>query len=224
MAELDFLGNMNGANFGTGYAGAVYGVKGLAPALTTMQGGGRMPHVLVQDKKIEGRKDNLVLETVKIKQATEQGFIEMELGGVADLSYPNSKTRRGRVQENGTVSPTLTASNTGILRIEKQAIETLIANDCEPGDTINPFNKTVDKSGICPTITTRPEGMKTAILPVISKYRIRKLTPLECFRLMGVTDSDAKKMLAVNSNSQCYKQAGNSIVVDVMAAMFKRLF
>jgi len=56
------------------------------------------------------------------------------------------------------------------------------------------------------------------------RYRIRKLTPRECFRLMGVSDCDADKMLAVNSNSQCYKQAGNSIVVDVMCAMFRKLF
>jgi site-specific DNA-cytosine methylase len=54
-------------------------------------------------------------------------------------------------------------------------------------------------------------------------YRIRKLTPLECFRLMGVTDVDAHKMLSVNSKTQCYKQAGNSIVVDVMCAMFRNL-
>lgn len=56
------------------------------------------------------------------------------------------------------------------------------------------------------------------------EYRIRKLTPLESFRLMGVTDEDANKMLAVNSNSQCYKQAGNSIVVDVLEAMMRNLF
>ena len=41
---------------------------------------------------------------------------------------------------------------------------------------------------------------------------------------MGVSDCDADKMLAVNSDSQCYKQAGNSIVVDVMCAMFRKLF
>ena len=54
-------------------------------------------------------------------------------------------------------------------------------------------------------------------------YRIRKLTPLECFRLMGVSDKDAFKMMEINSNTQCYKQAGNSIVVDVMVEMFKKL-
>ena len=54
-------------------------------------------------------------------------------------------------------------------------------------------------------------------------YRIRKLTPRECGRLMDVTDEDITKMQAVNSNSQLYKQFGNSIVVAVMAAMFENL-
>lgn len=53
--------------------------------------------------------------------------------------------------------------------------------------------------------------------------RIRKLTPLECLRLMGVSDEDAHKMLKTCSNSQCYKAAGNSIVVDVMEKMFENL-
>lgn len=55
------------------------------------------------------------------------------------------------------------------------------------------------------------------------RYRIRKLTPRECGRLMGVSDEDISKMAAVNSNTQLYKQFGNSIVVDVMVAMFKNL-
>lgn len=55
------------------------------------------------------------------------------------------------------------------------------------------------------------------------QYRIRKLTPRECGRLMGVSDEDISKMAAVNRNTQLYKQFGNSIVVDVMCAMFKNL-
>ena len=54
-------------------------------------------------------------------------------------------------------------------------------------------------------------------------YRIRKLTPTECGRLMGVDDCDIEKMKKANSNSQLYKQFGNSIVVDVMCAMFRQL-
>nr|DAN96097.1 MAG TPA: Cytosine specific methyltransferase [Caudoviricetes sp.] len=113
---------------------------------------------------------------VNIKQATKQGYIECEVGGVADLSYPDSKTRRGRVQDNGNISPTITATETGICRIE-------------------------------------------------SPIRIRKLTPKECFRLMGFSDEnfDAAQKVGI-SNSQLYKQAGNSIVVDVLYYIYVELY
>lgn len=120
------------------------------------------------------QKDNLVMETVGIKQATKSGYIECDVGGVFDASYPESETRRGRVQDNGNVCPTITAQNQELCHLE-------------------------------------------------TAYRIRKLTPRECGRLMGVSDEDIDKMAAANSNTQLYKQFGNSIVVDVMCAMFKKL-
>lgn len=202
------FGNINPS--GNGMNGCVYSENGLSPTLTTNKG--------------EGNK-------VAIKQATKQGYIECEVGGVADLSYPDSKTRRGRVQDNGNTCPTITAIETGICRIEpkerffKQALETLNENDCNSRDTINAFNKHVDKSGYSPTLTTRPEGFKTAILPVTDDIRIRKLTPKECFRLMGFSDEnfDAAQKAGV-SNSQLYKQAGNSIVVDVLYYIYVELY
>ena len=147
------IGNINPS--GNGMNGSVYSEEGLLPTLTTNKG--------------EGNK-------VAIKQATKQGYIECEVGGVADLSYPDSKTRRGRVQDNGNISPTITATETGICRIE-------------------------------------------------SPIRIRKLTPKECFRLMGFSDEnfDAAQKVGI-SNSQLYKQAGNSIVVDVLYYIYVELY
>ena len=54
--------------------------------------------------------------------------------------------------------------------------------------------------------------------------RIRKLTPRECWRLMGFSDSDFDKASAVNSNTQLYKQAGNSIVKNVLERLFKQFY
>lgn len=54
-------------------------------------------------------------------------------------------------------------------------------------------------------------------------YSIRKLTPLECWRLMGFSDEDFHKAEVVNSNTQLYKQAGNSIVKDVLMAIFGQM-
>ena len=56
--------------------------------------------------------------TVKIKNCTKQGYIELHIPGVADLSYPKSKTRRGRVQNGGQICPTITASSTGLVYFE----------------------------------------------------------------------------------------------------------
>lgn len=56
-------------------------------------------------------------------------------------------------------------------------------------------------------------------------YRIRKLTPKECWRLMGFSDEDFEKAKNAGvSNTQLYKQAGNSIVVDVLYYIFKNLY
>ena len=59
---------------------------------------------------------------------------------------------------------------------------------------------------------------------VVENLRIRKLTPKECWRLMGISDDDFEKAKEVNSNTQLYKQAGNAIVVDVLEAIFKNMF
>ena len=141
------------------------------------------------------QKDNLVLEkknvkTIKIKQATKEGFVDLEIGGVVDLEYPNSKTRRGRVIDGGQVAPTTTTTTVPYL--------------VELG---NPdfYNFLYEIDG------------------ELYLIRIRKLIPLECFRLMAVSNKDAEKMLNVNSNTQCYKQAGNSIVVTVLMGIFSQL-
>lgn len=55
------------------------------------------------------------------------------------------------------------------------------------------------------------------------KYRVRKLTPRECWRLMGFDDNDFEKAAKVCSNSQLYKQAGNSIVVNVLEQILVNL-
>lgn len=111
-------------------------------------------------------------------------------GGVADLNFPDSQTRRGRVQGNGQICPTLTTES----------------------------------------IPSVLEDWIWEIDGVRYLIRIRKLTPRECFRLMGFSqrnedgswdDSEFEKAEKVNSNTQLYKQAGNSIVVDVLENIFR---
>lgn len=111
-------------------------------------------------------------------------------------------------------------------RFGRQASETINENmdAVSDGMTINAFNKTIDNTFLSPTLTTRPEGFKTAILPITNRLRIRKLTPLECWRLQGFSDEQFYK--AKNSgvsNSQLYKQAGNAVTVNVVDAIVGEL-
>ena len=85
-------------------------------------------------------------------------------------------------------------------------------------------NRASSINGISPTIPTI-QGLTKIINDLNEEpLRIRKLTPKECWRLMGFTDEDFSKAEKVNSNTQLYKQAGNSIVVNVLEALFAQLF
>ena len=186
MAEVKQIGNIaEEKKFSNPQTGRIYDVGGCSPTLSTMQGGGREPKIIVAmrgrnpddpsdrtagsptEQRLEPntqgisnrltsvQKDNLVL----IKQATKEGSIECEIGGCFDASYPERTTRRGRVQDKGNICPTLTAQNQEIVRIE-------------------------------------------------SKYRIRKFTPRECGRLMGVSDEDiviAKTLADANAAMEAGK-------------------
>ena len=79
--------------------------------------------------------------------------------------------------------------------------------------------------GLCmaKTIVTR-EGNSCTNNFIITSRGIRRLTPCECWRLMGFDDESFKRAAKVNSDTQLYKQAGNSIVVAVLEAIFKQLF
>ena len=79
------------------------------------------------------------------------------------------------------------------------------------------------KNNVCGTIRTIDSGGDKRVIE--EAFKIRKLTPRECFRLMGLHDDDIDKIQATGiSNTQQYKMAGNSIVVDVLEAIFKNLF
>lgn len=82
----------------------------------------------------------------------------------------------------------------------------------------------ISKNGIVPTLTSSMGTGGGHVQMIANNLRIRKLTPKECWRLMGFDDEDFEKAAKVNSNSQLYKQAGNSIVVTVLEAMLIKLF
>lgn len=143
-------------------------------------------------------------EGIKIKSATKSGFEIATENDSINFSVPNSETRRGRVVKE--VAQTLdTACNQAIIQLN---------NPTHSNDRI------YHENGISPTLNTMQGGNRQPFC--FTGYRIRRLTPRECFRLMGFPDSFTWPV----SDSQAYKQAGNSIVVDVLAAIitqFKKL-
>lgn len=95
--------------------------------------------------------------------------------------------------------------------------ETIITFEERPG-VYEKSERCYFADGIAPTLTSASAGKEKIIVEgeTMQDVRIRKLTPKECFRLMGFDDADYEKAAAVNSNTQLYKQAGNSIGVPVV--------
>lgn len=155
---------------------------------------------------------------VKVKEATKKGYAIAEPYDSINLEHQNSKTRRGRVGQQ--VAQTLTTScNQAVVECD----EIRVAGSLEHYGN-DQMNRVYDPNGIAPTITVVSGGGGRE-KKILDNLRIRKLTPLECFRLMGFDDLDCR-ILDDNkiSNTQLYKQAGNSIVVDVAEEIFCQIF
>lgn len=135
-----------------------------------------------------------------------------------------NSSQDGKVVDSEGIALTQTAGHYNVMKIVEPTIVAMRGRNPD-----NPSDRTVgspteqrlepNTQGMCNSLTT----VQKDNLVMEKQYRIRKLTPRECGRLMGVSDEDISKMAAVNSNTQLYKQFGNSIVVDVMCAMFKNL-
>ena len=148
-----------------------------------------------------------------VKEATKTGYSIAEPGDSINLAFPNSETRRGRVGKG--CAHTLQAGESEQAVVEPTA-GTVWGSKQE--------HRSVRNDGICPTLT-EAMGMGGGQIPMHNyDFRIRKLTPRECFRLMDFDDADFDKAKAAGvSDSQLYKQAGNSIVVAVLEAIFKEM-
>jgi DNA (cytosine-5)-methyltransferase 1 len=123
---------------------------------------------------------------------------------------------------------------TGVIeRLKDRKIKIKELGFMDNGTGKHQSNTVYDEKGICPNITTIQGGGDVSpgltvsgvdgLHKIESPYRIRKLTPLECWRLMGFTDEEFRRAEKVNANTQLYKQAGNSIVVDVLENIFKQI-
>lgn len=148
-----------------------------------------------------------------VREATKQGYAIAEEGDSINLEQPNSKTRRGRVGKQ--VAQTLTTSPQQAVVVSKTN-EAKYMCSTRNSDIASTLRASMCKQGERNLIENIKNGRGyEGVIEAGKDIRIRKLTPKECFRLMDFDDADYEKAASVNSNTQLYKQAGNSIVVAV---------
>lgn len=180
------------------------------------------------------------------KELLEKGLVEE--GDVIRHSYTNNRLNNGvenmgRTESKEKLSPTLDTrcDCLGVVVKEPSELQKEVCNKAMEKELMKPYDiidytysnarlneimngKIQTKNGtdnqIANTLTCNVENMGVCV----PELRIRKLTPKECWLLMGFDSADVEKAAKVCSNSQLYKQAGNSIVVNVLMAIFKTLF
>lgn len=196
--QVVVLGNMdNTIDHTFESANRVYDKNNLCPTIPTCAGGGIQPKIIEETKccvAMRGRNpDN---PSDRTRGAKMEQRLEMNKDGLVN---------------------TLTTVQKDNLVMEKEKINKVgqISNE---GSLCGPV---VSSEGLSPTLTAGTHGYANP--HVCNTYRIRKLTPRECWRLMGYTDTDFDKAAAVNSNTQLYKEAGNAIVKQVLMAIFSQM-
>lgn len=159
---------------------------------------------------------------VLIKEGTKKGYVEAREGDSVNLGMPKSKTRRGRVGKQ--IANTLIANNdSGVVVSKKDVFKR------ETSDGWHLARNDKKKSSIQGTHVTNQTGqthtLTSAHVPMTHEnLKIRKLIPLECWRLQGFPDQSFYKAEKVVSNSQLYKQAGNSVSPVVVNAIAKAMW
>lgn len=192
--EVKQLGFMDNGT-GKHQSNTVYDENALCPNITTVEGGGT--------------------QQIKICESQIVAMRGRNPDNPSDRTAGNPAEQRLEVNMQGT-SNCLTSVQKDNLLLENniQKVGQISSNGSQCGTVVS-------DNGISTNLVAGTHGYANS--HIATQYLIRKLTPRECGRLMGVSDEDIDKMAAVNSNTQLYKQFGNSIVVDVMCAMFKNL-
>ena len=185
------------------------------------------------------------LTTDQNKRAGTTNYLSKDLPENFDISRINVVGRINSLQDGVVVSsegiaPTHTAGHGNAPKIVEPTINQV--GQIYPNSGNPQAGRIYDAEGISPTMDTCSGGNRmpkvvepkvigaapmgnaggNSYLYQLGNLRIRKLTPKECFRLMGFDDSDFHKAELVNSNTQLYKQAGNSIVVDVLEHLLSK--
>lgn len=230
----------------------VHSPNGLCPTIDTMQGGHREPKIAEHQVPKWIPKPDEINRTLRsggkasLSDKHNYDHIAEEIRPVLTPDRTEKRQNGRRFKEDGEESFTLTAQDRhgvaiGYRDYIEQDIRDIVSktrpnedinvNFKENGD-IRPHRMDARKSGISELNINHENNSSFTVTsshaPKIygesTKYRIRKLTPRECFRLQGFSDDDFDKLVAVGiSNTQLYKQAGNAVTVNVIDAIGRRL-
>ena len=183
-------------------------------------------HIEVSDREYANaittvQKDSLVAEPVCLNSKGGRGGVEGLQPSLQDRVYDSNAIATAVTT---CFMPSYTVVEPNVLRQERSEYGKQIRKAYDAGE-VN------EKWAAMKEWVPRTDGISNTLSTVQKdnllhdgSLRIRKLTPKECFRLMGFDDSDFEKAEAVVSNTQLYKQAGNSIVVQCMVGIFKNAF
>lgn len=206
-------------------AGSIYDPNGVCATLSTMQGGNQEPIIVAsRGRNPDNQSDRSARQKLEQRLEPNRQGVTNTITSVQKDNYvavlidDTYKNREPREYED--YSPTLRAGRSGlkVRTANKKGYD--IATDGDGVDLSYPQSKTRRGRvghGVSKTL------MGADSMGTVDNYRIRKLTPKECWRLMGFDDLDFEKAEKVNSNTQLYKQAGNSIVVNVLEGILKNL-
>lgn len=230
------VGNINPS--GNGMNGEVYQADGLAPTLTTNKGEGQKIAIPVLtpdrlEKRQNGRrfKENGEPMFTLTAQDKHGVIVAGQLEGAFEMSNrvydPAGLTPTLRTMQGGGNEPKIIQRGHGFnAGGEHDLAPTLTKNSWQENNHVKVYdfyNKTIKKEVGTLTANGGVSTTHCGTFGITDGFRIRKLTPRECWRLQGFPDWAFDRAQAVNSNSQLYKQAGNSVTVNVIEAIAKRL-
>ena len=246
------VGGVGEKDFGKQYrqGNRIYDTKCVSPALMANNGNASGGSLLILDQQIVdtpafAQTDNVIIAPLNPSPDGTCRTIKAQYAKTSEANYKNTGSRgaTGVMKiESAYESVTQVNENYAVMNggkigkmtdIYRRAyyedgvsptIHTCPGGNTEPKvillDDTQGFDDTRVYKDYSPTLRAARSGLKVA-----TDFRIRKLTPKECWRLMGFDDSDFEKAKSAGiSNSQLYKQAGNSIVVNVLQYIFRNLF
>ncbi len=213
--------------------------KGKTQTISTMGGENNGVVVNVQTclLKNKGTKISRLTDNANTLMARDyKGFGNQEMNAVIETDMKrelcNKLIQNNMVKENDVIRHSYTTSrneNWEQRNVEKNNISPTLDTRCDCLGVVTLGNyspsghnaaRVVDNEHSAPTVM---ENHGTITATQTSDLRIRKLTPRECFRLMGVKDEDFEKVAKNQSNASLYHLAGDSIVVDVIKAILKEM-